>query len=272
MKKMIGIEALLTWAFVEELPKVESGSVGPSAAPSVWQMMFDVITLGTNIDKSPNGYGVVGNFVNIGEPHPDALIVGNAVRALADRNGYEIMSGWWPFPEWDDPHGVIRAEVDRIAAEQVYERGGRLNGRHIVTLVTSAAILKRGPDWTAEQPKVVTVKNGGKDAWFIKRYAKDAFGGTIEYEDNGFHVKRQRPMRGAYRKYRLADPIRSAVIARLEWQLWQSALEALHDSLSGAMAAHDLLPFSPNRQPWAPSRRSAPNAQATENATETAVR
>lgn len=252
MKKVTTISALLRWAFVEELPKVESGRVGPSAAPSVWQMMFDVITLGTNIDKSPNGYGVVGNFVNVGDPHPDALLVGDAVRALADRNGFEIMSGWWPFPEWDDPHGIIRAEVDRIAQEQVFERGGRLNGRHVVTLVTSAAILGRGPDWTADMPKVVMLKNGGKDAWFVKRYAKDAFGRNIEYEDNGFNVRRQRPLRGAYRKYRLAEPIRSAVIARLEWQLWQSALEVLHDSLSGGLSQHDLLPFVPNRQPWAP--------------------
>ncbi|WP_412474726.1 hypothetical protein ACK83U_00840 [Rhizobium sp. WW22] len=269
MKKMIGIEALLTWAFVEELPKVESGSVGPSVAPSVWQMMFDVITLGTNIDKSPNGYGVVGNFVNIGDPHPDALIVGNAVRALADRNGYEVMSGWWPFPEWDDPHGVIRAEVDRIAAEQVYERGGRLNGRHIVTLVTSAAILKRGPDWTAEAPKVVTVKlNGKDDAWFVKRTAKDAFGRPIEYEDSGFDYRKRRPKKGAYRKYRLAQPIRAAVISRLEWQLWQSALEALHDSLSGTLSAHDLLPFTPNRHPWAPSRKRPVDNQGIEIAAE----
>ncbi|MDK4713004.1 hypothetical protein [Rhizobium sp. CNPSo 4039] len=269
MKKMIGIEALLSWAFIEELPKVESGSVGPSAAPSVWQMMFDVITLGTNIDKSPNGYGVVGHFVNIGEPHPDAVIIGDAVRALADRNGFEIMTGWWPFPEWDDPHGIIRAEVDRIAAEQVYERGGRLNGRHIVTLVTSAAILKRGPDWAADEPKVVTIKlNGKDDAWFVKRTTKDAFGRPIEYEDSGFDYRKRRPKRGAYRKYRLAEPIRAAVISRLEWQLWQSALEALSESLTGRLSAYDVLPFTPDRQPWARVAPKKLDDQAIVNAAE----
>ncbi len=269
MKKMMTIEALLTWAFTEELPKVESGSVGPSAAPSVWQMMFDVITLGTNIDKSPNGYGVVGHFVNIGEPHPDALVVGDAVRALADRNGFEIMSGWWPFPEWDDPHGVIRAEVDRIAQEQVFERSGKLNGRHIVTLVTTAAILKRGPDWTADRPQVVTIKlNGKDDAWFVKRIAKDAFGRPIEYEDSGFDYRKRRPKKGAYRKYRLAKPIRAAVMARLEWQLWQSALEVLHESLSGHLSNHDLLPFSADRHPWIRSASHASNGQPIVNAAE----
>ncbi len=264
MKKMMTIEALLSWAFIEELPKVESARVGPSAAPSVWQMMFDVITLGTNIDKSPNGYGVVGNFVSIGDPHPDALIVGDAVRALADRNGYEVMSGWKPFPEWDDPHGVIQAEVDRIAAEQVYERGGRTNGRHVVTLVTSAAILKRGPDWQADQPKVAPIRlNGKDDAWFVKRMTKDAFGRPLEYEDSGFDYRKRRPKKGAYRKYRLVEPIRAAVISRLEWQIWQSALEALHVSLSGALSSHDLLPFFPNRHPWAPSRKHGDIDQPT---------
>ncbi|WP_245304997.1 hypothetical protein [Rhizobium leucaenae] len=260
------IEALLSWAFIEELPKVDAGPLFGGGAPSAWQALSDVIALGTNIDKSPNRYGVVAEFVNMDAPHPDAVVVGDVVRALADRNGYEIMSGWRPFPEWDDPHGIIQAEVDRIAAEQVYERGGRLNGRHVVALVTSAAILKRGPDWRADQPKVVTVKNSGKDAWFIKRYAKDAFGGTIEYEDNGFSQRRQRPMKGAYRKYRLAEPIRGAVIARLEWQLWQSALEELHDSLSGVLFDHSLLPFTPNRQPWVSSRMRGVLTQATENA------
>ena len=256
MKKMMTIEALLTWAFVEELPKVEEARLGPSDLPSSSWAMADVAILGTTIDKSPNSYGVVGNFIDIGEPHPDALIVGNAVRALARRNGFEIASGWWPFPEWDDPHGIIHAEVDRIAAEQVYERGGRLNGRHVVTLVTSAAILKRGPDWTADEPKVVTVKlNGKDDAWFVKRVAKDAFGRPMEYEDNGFDHRKRRPKKGAYRKYRLSDPIRAAVISRLEWQLWQSALEALHESLSSSLSSHDLLPFTPNRHPWAPSRK-----------------
>jgi hypothetical protein len=249
MKKMT-IEALLSWAFIEELPKVDAGPSVSLVMPSSWDAISDIAALGTLIDKSPNGYGVVADFVSTSDPHPDALIVGDAVRALAKRNGYELMSGWKPFPEWDDPHRVIQAEVDRIAATQVYERGGRTNGRHVVTLVTSAAILKRGPDWRADQPKVVMVQNAGKDAWFVKRYSRDAFGKRMEYEDNGFNQRQQRPVKGAYRKYRLAEPIRSAVIARLEWQIWQSALEALHDSLDGRLTAHDLLPFNPDFQPW----------------------
>jgi hypothetical protein len=131
-------------------------------------------------------------------------------------------------------------------------------------LVTTAAILKRGPDWQAEAPKVVTVQNGGKDAWFVKRVSKDSMGRRVEYEDNGFHQRHQRPMKGAYRKYRLAQSIRGAVISRLDWQLWQSALETLRDSLYGALTAHDLLPFHPDRSPWIPIRNDAVEMQASD--------
>ncbi len=74
------------------------------------------------------------------------MAVGDAVRALAKLDGFEIGAGWQPFPEWDDPHGLIAAEVASVVAHEL-GRGGRMNGRHVVNLVTSAAILRRGPDW-----------------------------------------------------------------------------------------------------------------------------
>lgn len=263
--KKITIEALLQWAFTEELPKVgTSESAGPSAAPSTWGVLSDVITLGTMVDKSPNKFGVISGYVWQGEPHPDALVVGRAVRALAERDGYEVAEGWNPFPEWPDDHGVIRAEVERIRIEQVNDRSGRLNGKHVVHLVTTSAILKRGPEWQAEQPKIVMVERSGKPAWFVMRKAKDSLGRTMWFEDNGFDQKRQRPVRNAYRKWRLAGSIRSDVISRLEWQIWQSALEVLHESLMGRLSGHDLLPFTPDRHPWAPRRKQVQDLQVTE--------
>ncbi len=35
---------------------------------------------------------------------------------------------------------------------------------------------------------------------FIQRKAKDRTGRIVAYEDNGFDIKRQRPMKGAYRR------------------------------------------------------------------------
>lgn len=249
MKKMT-IDQLLIWAFTEELPKIGARSeASMSAAPSSWNVMSDMIALGTMVDKGPNQYGVVSGFVYGGDPHPDALIVGDAVRGLAAHDGFEVGEGWNPFPEWKDEHGLIAAEVALVAADQM-GRSGRLNGRYMVSLVTSAAILKRGPCWLADEPRVVMMARSGKPAWFVKRKMRNRMGQIVTYEDNGFDERKQRPRPGAYRKYRLAEPIRSAIVARMDWQLWQSALNFLHRRLSAQLSAHDLLAFVPDRTPW----------------------
>lgn len=265
MKKTT-IEALLTWAFTLELPKIGTSEASYSAAPSTWGILSDVINLGTMIDKSPNGYGVISGFSYEGEPHEDALVVGDAVRALADRN-FEIGEGWNPFPDWEDPHGLIADEVARVSAEQL-GRSGRLNGRHVVSLVTTAAILKRGPDWRCDEPKTVMVMSNGKPAWFIMRKCRDRTGAILNYEDNGFDQRKQRPKSGAYRKYRLDHSARGAILSRLDWQLWQAALEDLSESLCGRLQSHELAPFYPDRQPWASIRKSQRSGQAIDIAAE----
>jgi hypothetical protein len=247
--KTISIENLLIWAFTVELPKVGAGQVSvPGFSPT--DVMVQFMELGTSIDKSPNGFGVVAGYAYEGEPHPDALVVGNAVKRLADRDGFEVGAGWKPFPDWTDEHGLVAAEVRKVVAAET-GRGGRLNGKQVVNLVTSAAILKRGPDWHAEEPKAVMMTRSGKPAWFVSRTRKTPRTGAIEtYEDDGFDQKKQRPKPGAYRKYRLDRSIRGDIVARLEWQVWQSALETLAEELSGRLSDHEIAPFRPNRAPW----------------------
>lgn len=247
--KRISIEDLLIWAFTAELPKVGARTVSvPGFTPS--DAMAQMIELGTSIDKSPNDYGVIGGYVFEGDPHPDAIIVGDAVRQLVQREGYDIDMGWNPFPEWNDEHGLIALEVARVARSET-GRGGRVNGQHVVNLVTTAAILKRGPDWKADEPKTAMVLKSGRPAWFVKRVKRDdRTGRSEEMEDEGFDVKRQRPKKNAYRKYRLTTSIRAAIIDRLEWQLWQDALATLADSLTGKLRDHQISTFMPDRAPW----------------------
>lgn len=248
--KKTGIEQFLTWAFTQELCKVGSGGAGlSSVGQSNWGITRDMAVLGTLIDKSPNAYGVIPGFIEDGAPHPDAVVAGDVVRALASR-GFDIPEGWHPFPEWHDEHGVIAAEVARVVAETRL-KGDRLSGRHVVNLVTSAAILNRGPDWTADRPAIGMVMQAGKPAWFVRRQATDAFGRIYEYEIDGRDKVKHRPKAGAYRKYELQDPIRGAILSRLDWQLWQDALALLAESLRGRLCSHELLPFYPFRQPWA---------------------
>lgn len=258
MKKTT-IEALLTWAFTEELCKVGGGGDGMTAvSASNWGFTKDLLTLGTLIDRSPNFYGVIPGFIENGEPAADAVRVGDAVRALAGR-GFDIPEGWNPFPEWDDSHGLIAVEVERVVAE-IRLKGDRLSGRHIVNLVTSAAILNRGPDWTADEPVVRMVSSMGKPRWFLAKTAKDAFGREYTFEADGYDRKRGRPMRGAYRKYELSCMLRGAVLSRLDWQLWQDALDDLGKSLGGRLFSHEILPFYPDLQPWTRQRKKAATA------------
>lgn len=248
--KKITIEALLTWAFTRELCKVGGPDIATTGYSFAWSNLVEFAALGTMVDRSLNLYGVIPGFINEGEPHLDAVVVGEAVRGLANE-GFEIADGWNPVPEWQDDHGLIAAAVEKLAAEQ-RDRSDRLSGRHIVSMVISSAVLGRGPSWEAEEPKTVMVTHMGKPAWFVVRKTKDRTGKIYEYEDNGFDQRRQRPLKGAYRKWRLDRSIRSDVLSRLDWQLWQSALELLHRRLSAPkrLSEHELLPFRPIRAPW----------------------
>lgn len=253
--KTVTIEAFLTWAFTQELCKLGGGDGLSGVGLSNWSVTRDMAVLGTIIDRSPNIYGVVPGFVGEGDPHPDAIAAGDAVRALDDV-GFDIPEGWNPFPEWPDEHGLVAAEVSRVVGE-VRLKGERLTGRYLVTLVTRAAILGHGTDWTCAYPGARMVSVNGKPGWFIKRRAKDAFGRAYEYEADGRDHVRHRPKKGAYRKYELKSSVRGAVLSRLDWQLWQDALAKLAESLEGRLQSHRISGFVPDRHPWSRRKRSA---------------
>lgn len=244
--KKISIERLLAWAFAVEMAgwrPVEAENLGYGA--SAWSVIERIGALGARIDG-----GTPMGQARREEPHADALAASDAVMALAARGGFDVAPGWQPFPEWRDEHGLVAADVARVVEEQRL-RGDIVNGDRVVSLVLSSAVLGRGPDWEAEEPFAQFVSMNGKPRWFLKRKAKDAFGRIYEYETDGRDPVKRRPLRGAYRKYELATPVRSAVLARLDWQLWQDALAVLHESLAPRLQNHALLPFRPNRHPWA---------------------
>ena len=248
--KTMTIEQFLTWAFVQELPKAGAGEGGGSfIMRSASDMLEDVAELGTIIDRTPNAFGVQPGSIFEGEPHADAMLAGQAVKALAAHDGFEIPEGWNPFPEFDDEHGLIAAEVARVVKELTV-RGNRINGKHVVNLVITSAVMGRGPVWSAEQPEIEMIGAHGKPAWFIQSKGKDAFGRPCIYETDGYDRKAQRPKPGAYRKHRLAWSSRGSILGRLDWQLWQSALEQLSRTFGIGLTEHRLPEFQPNRSPW----------------------
>lgn len=264
MKRKITIEKLLEWAFREELCKVGAGGGFSLVSASAWDLVSGMAELGTLIDRSPNGYGVIPGFHADGEPHPDALLVGDAVRGLREI-GFEIPKGWNPLSEFDDPHGLIAAEVERVAGRERI-KGDRLTGRHMAALVTGAAILGRGPDWSiADDPGFRRVLIAGEPAWYIKRRQKDALGRFYEIETaDGLDKRSRRPKKGAYRKFELKRPMGNEILSRLEWQIWQDALDFLHGRLAKQLSAYDLEPFAPRRFPWLAKRKNQENLRDIE--------
>ncbi|CDZ43082.1 Hypothetical protein NGAL_HAMBI1146_58550 [Neorhizobium galegae bv. officinalis] len=259
------IEQALGWAFNLELCKIGvSVPLGPGYSQA-WSMMSEVAALGTIVDRSPNAYGVIPDFVMTSEPHPDALTIGGAVRCLADRGRFEIPAGWNPLGDWTDEHGLVAHDLAAVV-DSLRAKSDLLGGKHVVNLVVSHAILGRGPGWDAVQPKASMVMRRGKPAWFVLKKAKDSLGRVYSHEVDGFDQGKQRPMRGAYRKYQLDGSVRFAALSRLDWQLWQDALSALHDELLGQLHYVDLLQFWPDRQPWMRRKNSQQFDQPVEKA------
>lgn len=253
--RKIGIEELLNWAFVQELPKQGAfEAMGPGFSQA-WSLMQDVAALGTTVDTSPKGYGainqfgVVTDFVYLGFPHADAVKVGEAVKAFDGQVGLDIGQDWNPFSNWQDEHGLIAAEVASVI-EAVKARPELSNGRHVVSLVTTCAVLGRGPDWHADEPEAEIVGAQGKPLWFVQEKVRTATNRVVTQEVDGRDARTRRPKPGAYRKYRLDRSLRGSALSRLDWQLWQSALVSLRNDLAGRLEAFDLLPFHPSRAPW----------------------
>jgi hypothetical protein len=259
--KRIDIEALLKWAFCEELPKEakvnghRSGSrmVSPSAA------LVEHAALGVRVDTS----GPVPAKQSIwydAAVHPDAFVVRDAVNSLDDLT-LEIPEGWNPMPELDDlgAHGAmaLRAAIDRLT---VIDQSGQRTLRTLPSvLVRNHAVLDTCPGEgasTGEVP-VLIAKRGpdGGHLWFreVVEKRKGLNGAPINHrfeKPDGWCRVRKAPKRGAYQKLYLdPDPV-PVLVARGEYELWRACLVALVEILSESLVGYDITgPIRP-AVPW----------------------
>lgn len=88
----IDTEALLRWAYRDELPKQEAAAFSP------WERFLEVGQLGTRIDESH----MARLPAVLGAPHPDAIVIAKAVARLPHRSGVLVIvhacSGTRPDP------------------------------------------------------------------------------------------------------------------------------------------------------------------------------
>ena len=244
----------LKWAFGEELVHVATD--GGSLA---WSRLADYATLGTVIDT----FGIGGaGLPDLADVHPDAIAANDAVMLLAAER-FDLPDGWNPFPDMDDPHGLIAGCVQAVLDRRSRLDPGALNN-NLIAMVIAYAVMGRDPDWTAEQPKFRMVTRAGRPAWFVTAEHIDSFGQVHTYEADGYNARTGRPKRGAYRKFEMSDGFEGAVQARIDWYLWTLALERIAARLREGLKSHRIEPFVIDREPWRAADHPAASSQVSE--------
>ncbi len=246
------IEELLSWAFVHELPK-GGGIDGLDSMNSAWRMLqasswgkitaFAELMAKVDVDRGDGGM-----WLEQGEAHEDALVIGQAVADLA-KCEVVIPAGWNALADWPDDDGLVMPAVAR-AVERYQLRPAMRRRAGIVNLVVGTAILGREPDWQAEPSRVRMVERGGKPAWFVERHMRDEFGRRVVMEVDGFNARTQRPMKEAYRKYEFSDDPTGDILARLDWQMWVAALRMLEGEVGARLVEHRVRACGRSMTPW----------------------
>jgi hypothetical protein len=252
----IELKDFLKWAFGEELVHVAKD--GGSLA---WSHMASYAVLGTVVDT----FGIGGaGLPDIADVHPDAIAANDAVMLLAAEK-FDLPEGWNPFPELDDPHGLIAACVEEVLARRALRYSGELNN-NLIGLVIAFSVMGKEPEWRVEQPKFRMVERAGRPAWFVHLTAVDAFGREYAYEADGYNAKSGRPKKGAFRKYEFSDPFQGAVQARIDWYLWSKAVTRIAERLKAGLKAHQIKPFHVDCEIWLKQADFAEASQAIEKA------
>jgi hypothetical protein len=239
MKTKIDIEKLVQWAMREELPKGQSVSASP------WQIVTQFCALGVRVDVS--GYGDGLGFL-AGEPHPDALIVADAIRALDTRARFEDRVEVLPL--FGDFAGIAGDAVGAILGASFDQRG----------LVISHATMGTRPAWAFELPEpqqrfYEAVNRTGS----VRRYpvvlGTDADGDLVMMQKN---EGRARKRDGEYTlsmsprsPIEWSDPAPLSVAhARAQFVAWHMALSHLAAVLDGALESFAPIPLALPVMPW----------------------
>lgn len=259
--KTIGIEAFLTWAYRDELPKAEAGTVqaafvgalggdmsgGWDAVSRQGELMAETVR-----DGRVNSFGVLPLSIDCGPPHPDAYAAHDAVSRL---DGWEIglPEDWNPLADMhlsaaDVADAVARA-LPRIVTTR---RDGALRfHQRPAELVRHHAIMKSAPDWEAQAPvsKFVIGANG-KPAWFRRLTLTEGLTSIVR-EVDGFNARAQRPHPGAYKKTFLDPDPALAAADRAEYEVWHAALAQVCETLAGAgLSGHRVVASTRPARPW----------------------
>ena len=241
------IEDLLLWAFRDELPKAGSGEGGDGMG-SAWDSILDFGELLTMIDRT-NLWGLTIDQSHAADPHPDAVAIGQAVRALADA-GFEAPDGYDVLSDVILADGSLPSADERSSAMARALAGTRLSAGRMPGTVMRFAILGGAPEWRrVGSYRRETVMRQKGAAWF-RRVERAAGEGrpAISIEVDGYDRKRGRPFPDAYRKSVITPDLAGLAADRLDYQAYVLALATLASDVSerlGRAVDGPILPLWP---------------------------
>ena len=260
-KRSLDIESALRWAFRDELPKTAERE-NPGEAPDFlakpgygWGAIESYAELLTKVDV--NRYGVVPDIGYLSDPHPDAIMIGDAVRSLALCE-LMIPEGWNPLGDMPGLGMVGEAAVAKVLASDavVTEAGTTRLRTSPSALVTKYAILGRYgcPEWEVDVPELKIVSANGKPKWFMQReqWSKSCDKRDVSHmvEVDGYNERAKRPYPGAYRKHILSPDPFLGILGRAEYEIWHAALSTLTEDLMPKLTSVALQPFTRAVRPW----------------------
>jgi hypothetical protein len=243
----------LKWVYGEELPKAKPQGAKIAQFGSV-ERAFDCLSnLGVIIDDQPkNQYGLAFDKFTSLEPHAAAVKTYDIVMNLNQfewqfKKGYDFICELGDFTNSD----LSLFEKGQDLALN----GKRLTRVSIEAMIINTAILGKQPLWQFEAPalKWVAGKNG-KPLWFIKEAVEfEGSNGIInryDVEVDGMDSVTKRPKAGAYHK-RIYTPCPSLIIAaRMEYQCWVMALEAIEAEINAGFKDIQITRGVPPIAPW----------------------
>jgi hypothetical protein len=257
LKRSIGIEELLSWAYLLELPKDQ----GSSNAEANWDRLAQYGSLG-GIDTRPDAGEIQLQWSGL--PDPDAVAVGKAVTALKPRpidweKEYEIiagdlsalvsindLSGGRPQRSLDTGgSGWGRSQIEKARFDTGADGRGvtahpaesvrdvlLVNTIRPAPLVVRHAIKGTRPDWRTEQMRpIMMLAERSTLAKVIGRCkAKNLY------------------TTGSYCPLRWSPSPIEVVLARADYRVWHEALCELSRGLS--LERFAINPFAASAAPW----------------------
>lgn len=229
------MEKLLQWALREEMPK------GHPVSASAWDTITRFALLGTRVDEGVHGGGDGLGFVP-GEPHPDAVLIGDAVRRLPAEiklTGAQCVALLGHY-----------APLDPLAIRAI--AGSGFNPR---ALVIRCAILGERMPFDVGTPRAAPAVRRDRRKLAVA-FVRDAEGILREASGNG----RGNFPPGAATHIVWQEPSIGQVLeARAEYAVWWRALTMVHADLAGQnLRDYAALPPTSRAEPWRDGQAVAP--------------